>query len=65
MVRVSKVKEGIPAFVKDYLELKDTNDLIWDENIQDGVKFFRVIKKDPNASSEEYWYLPLYESNHR
>ncbi|HEY7570832.1 MAG TPA: hypothetical protein VH796_05640 [Nitrososphaeraceae archaeon] len=51
MVRISKIKDGIPAFVKDYLELKDTDDLIWDENLQDGVKFFRVIKKDADATT--------------
>jgi hypothetical protein len=53
MVRISKIKEGIPTFVKEYLELRDTDDLIWDENIQDGVRFFRVIKKNPNSSSFE------------
>ncbi len=53
MVRISKIKDGIPAFVKDYLELKDTDDLIWDENLQDGVKFLRVIKKDANATNSE------------
>ena len=55
MVRISKIKDGIPAFVKDYLELKDTDDLIWDENLQDGVKFFRVIKKDADATITTEW----------
>lgn len=53
MVRVSKIKEGIPTFVKEYLGIKDTDDLIWDENIQDGVRFFRVIKKNPDSSNSE------------
>ena len=53
MVRVSKINEGIPMFVKEYLDLKDTDDLIWDENIEDGVRFFRVIKKNPNSSNLE------------
>jgi hypothetical protein len=53
MVRVSKVNDGIPTFVKEYLDLKDMDELIWDENIQDGVRFFRVIKKNPDSSNPE------------
>jgi hypothetical protein len=53
MVRVSKVNNGIPTFVKEYLDLKDIDELVWDENVQDGVRFFRVIKKIPNSSSPE------------
>ena len=46
MVRVSKVNEGIPTFVKEYLDLKDRDELIWDENIQDGVKlFFELLRR--------------------
>jgi hypothetical protein len=34
MPKISKVRDGIPNFVRDYVDLNDTDELQWDDGTQ-------------------------------
>ena len=50
MPKISKVRDGIPNFVRDYLDLNDTDELQWDDGTQAGVRFCRLLKRDHNVT---------------
>jgi hypothetical protein len=51
MAEFSRVREGIPRFVREYLNLKDNHQLQWDQGAEGNVGFYRLIKKDYNVTS--------------
>ena len=50
MAEFSRVREGIPRFVREYLNLKDNDQLQWDQGAEGNVGFYRLIKKDYNVT---------------
>jgi hypothetical protein len=46
MPKISKVRDGIPNFIRDYLDLNDTDELQWDDGTQVCVRFCRLLKRD-------------------
>jgi hypothetical protein len=45
MAEFSRAREGIPRFVREYLNLKDNDQLQWDQGAEGNVGFYRLIKK--------------------
>ena len=39
MPKISKVSDRIPKFVRDYLNLKDSDELQWDQDAEGNVRF--------------------------
>ncbi len=50
MPKISNVRDGIPNFVRDYLDLNDTDELRWDDGTQAGMRFCRLLKRDYNVT---------------
>ena len=51
MPKISKVSDRIPKFVRDYLNLKDSDELQWDQGAEGNVRFFRLLKRGYNATT--------------
>ena len=50
MPKISKVSDRIPKFVRDYLNLKDSDELQWDQGAEGNVRFFKFLKRDYNVT---------------
>jgi hypothetical protein len=50
MPKISKVRDGIPNFVRDYLDLNDTDELQCDDGTQASVRLCRLLKRDHNVT---------------
>jgi hypothetical protein len=50
MAEFSTVSQGIPRFVRNYLNLKDNDELQWDQDADGNVRFYRLIKRDYNVT---------------
>jgi hypothetical protein len=50
MTEFSRVREGIPSFVRDYLDLKDNDELHWDQGVEGNIKYYRLLKRDYNVT---------------
>ena len=50
MLKISKVRDRIPNFVRDYVDLNDTDELQCDDGTQAGVRFCRLLKRDHNVT---------------
>jgi hypothetical protein len=49
MPKISKVSDRIPKFVRDYPNLKDSDELQWDQGAEGNMRFFRLLKRGYNA----------------
>ncbi len=50
MAEFSTVSQGIPTFVRDYLNLKDNDELQWDRGVKGNIKYYRLLKRDYNVT---------------
>ena len=50
ILKISKVRDRIPNFVRDHVDLNDTDELQWDDGTQAGVRFCRLLKRDHNIT---------------